>query len=447
VELPDRFRAHVLERAFFADGDRLVLACSGGLDSCTLAHLLRFTPGLPRVELVLAHFDHRMRPESAGDARWLRGLARAWELPLVVGEAQETLASETEARTARYRFLTAVEKDWLLTAHHADDQAETVLFRILRGTGLDGLRGIPERGAGGVLRLLLPFRRAELEVYARRARVPYREDPTNAHPRYARNVIRHELLPRAESAVASGATRSLVRLARLARQEEEAWRSLLPALLAGVLEESGEGRLVISRKALLAYHPAVRARLLRELARKLGCVLDEAGTRAALEFTSSGASGRRSALAGGLVLSREFDRLVLSSGASTGLFGCVELLAPGDGERTFALGERTWRAQWTRRPGANGLWTQAFELDALGFPLKLRGWVQGDRIRLTYGSKKLKKIFAEARVPAGERSLRPVLVDRAERVLWIPGLARSVEAPEGDAGARLTISVTETETG
>jgi tRNA(Ile)-lysidine synthase len=447
VELPDRFRAHVLGRAFFVDGDRLLLACSGGLDSCVLAHLLRFTPGLPRLELVLAHFDHRMRPGSAGDARWLRGLARAWEVPLIVGEAEKPPASEAEARTARYRFLTALKEDWLLTAHHADDQAETVLFRILRGTGLDGLRGIPERGAGGVLRPLLPFRRAELEAYARRARVPYRADPTNAQPRYARNVIRNELLPRAESAVASGATRSLLRLARLARQEEEAWRSLLPTLLAGVLEESGEGRIVISRNALLAFHPAVRARLLRALARRLGCVLEEAGTRAALEFTSSGASGRRSALAGGLVLSREFDRLVLSKGAPPGPFGCVELLAPGEGEGTFALGERTWRARWTRSPAATGLWTQAFDPDALGFPLKHRGWIQGDRMRLTYGSKKLKKIFAEARVPAGERSLRPVLVDCTDRVLWIPGLLRSVEAPESDAGARLTISVTETETG
>jgi tRNA(Ile)-lysidine synthase len=450
VALRERFRAHVLARGFFAEGDRLVLACSGGLDSCVLAHLLRFTPGLPSLQLVLAHFDHRMRRGSAGDALWVRGLARAWDVAVVIRRAQETPGNEADARTARYSALTETKEAesarWLLTAHHADDQAETVLFRVLRGTGLQGLRGIPERGVGGVLRPLLPFRRVELEAYARRWRVPFRADPTNVQTRYARNVIRNELLPRAEAAVASGASRSLVRLARLARQEEEAWRSLLPTLLSGVLEATGEGSLVIDRRGLLGYHPAVRARLLRELSRRLGGALDEAGTRAALEFTSSGASGRRCTLAGGLILSREFDRLVLSTGAPPGPFGCLELAAPGEGEGTFALGGRTWRAQWTRSRPASGLWTQGFDPGSLSFPLKLRGWVHGDRIRMGYGSKKLKKLFAEARVPAAERSLRPVLVDQTDRVLWIPGLARSSDAPEGDAGARLTISVTETET-
>jgi tRNA(Ile)-lysidine synthase len=448
VELRERFVDHVRARAFFAPGDRVLVACSGGLDSCVLVHLLRFTPGLPPLELELAHFDHRMRPGSAGDARWVRGLARAWQLPLVVGVADEIPASEAEARTARYRYLTAVRRDarWLLTAHHADDQAETVLFRILRGTGLEGLGGIPERGAGGILRVLLPFRRAELEAYAARGRVPHRPDPSNRLSHYARNVIRNELLPRAEAAVARGASRSLVRLARLARQEQEAWKSLLPTLLAGVAEPGGAGRTLIDREALNRYHPAVRTRLLRELARRLGTVLDEAGTHAALEFTSSGASGRRCVLAGGLVLSREFDRLVLSAGPSPTSGGCLEIPEAGEGEGTFALEGRTWRAQWTRSSAASGFWKQAFDPGALGFPLLLRSWAPGDRMRMEYGSKKIKKLFAEARVPVGERSRRPLLVDRAGRVLWIPGLARSADAPEAHEGASLTISLTETET-
>jgi tRNA(Ile)-lysidine synthase len=450
VALTERFARHVRERGFFEEGERVVIAYSGGLDSTVLAHFFRFRRALPQLQLILAHFDHRMHAGSAADARWVRGLAAAWELPAVIGEAEGPIRSEAEARTARYAFLAEVRSAkgarWVLTAHHADDQAETVLFRIFRGTGLGGVRGIPERGAGGVLRPLLPFTRAELRAYAEASRIPHRDDPTNRDPRYARNVIRHDILPRAESMVSPGARGSLLRLAAHARREEEAWRSLYPSMLEQVVTESREGRVAMARSALLGYHPGVRARLLREVVRTAGTVLDEAGTRAVLEFTSSGRSGRRVALPGGLILSREFDRLVLTSGVAPQTPEAIVLLGPEEGEGTLALNGRSWRVRWSRSQPAGGFWSQSFSTEVLSFPLRVRGWLAGDRITMNYGSKKLKKLFAEARVPAGERSRRPVLVDRAERVLWVPGVARSVDAPERGVGAVLTISVTESGT-
>jgi tRNA(Ile)-lysidine synthase len=446
--LPDRFRRHVLARGFFEEGDRVVVACSGGLDSTVLTHLLRWAPGVPRLHIAMAHFDHRMRAGSDGESRWVRGLAAAWELPVAVGAATEPPRNEEEARTARYAFLARVRESerarWVLTGHHADDQAETVLFRILRGTGVAGLRGVPEIGPGRVLRPLLPFGREELREYAAWRRVPWLSDPSNLDLRYARNVIRHEILPRAEAGVASGARRSLVRLARLAGGEEEAWRSLYPTLLEKVRATSEPEEIALARSAFLEDHPGVRARLLREVARRMGITLDEAGTRAALEFTSSGASGRRILLPGRLVFSREFDRLVLSRSAAPRESEVLRLSEP-DGRGTFALNGRRWQAEWSCSGPASGHWIQSFGLEGLVVPLELRGWTQGDRIRMSYGSKKLKKLFAEARVPVGERSRRPVLVDGGGRLLWVPGLARSIDAPDVGAGARLTISVTETD--
>jgi tRNA(Ile)-lysidine synthase len=448
MDLVERFTRHVLARGFFDEGDRVVVACSGGLDSSVLAHLLRWSPGLPELGIVLAHFDHRMREGSGGEASWVRGLAAAWEIPMASGAAVEPPRNEEEARTARYAFLSRVRESqharWLLTAHHADDQVETVLFRILRGTGLAGLRGVPEIGAGGVLRPLLPFRREELGEYAGQRRVPFLADPSNLDLRHARNVIRHEILPRAEKGVAAGARHSLLRLARLARTEEMAWRSLYPTLLEGVLATAGPGEIALARPAFLSYHPAVRARLLREVARRAGVTLDEPGTRTALEFTSSGASGRRIFLAGGLVLSREFDRLVLSRGPAPRGSEVLRLTEP-EGSGAFALNGRRWQAEWSCSGPTSGHWTQSFALDGLVVPLELRGWTQGDRIRMSYGSKKLKKLFAEARVPLGERSRRPVLVDGRGLVLWVPGVARSIDARDVGGGARLTISVTETD--
>ena len=395
-----------------------------------LLHLLRFGPGLPRLELVAAHFDHRMRPESGEDALWVGGLARAWEVPMEVGGAEVSLISEEAAREARYAFLEAVRvrtgARWILTAHHADDQAETVLFRIARGTGLAGLRGIPAR-RGVILRPLLSFWREELEAYVRAAGLTPRVDSTNEERRFARNVLRHDVLPKLEVSVAPGARRALVRLARLAAREERAWRALVPGLAEGAILERSADRIVLARSVLLGYPSAVGARVLRVLVRRLGSGLDEAGTRAAVEFTRSGASGRGHSLPGGLMLSREFDRLVLARAIASGPNELLEIGTAGSGEGWFEVDGRRIAARWSLEALVPESLSEheAFASARIVFPLRFRSWRPGDRIRLPYGSKKLKKVLSEARIPVSGRGQVPVLVDGAGRVLWLPGIARA----------------------
>ena len=261
----------------------MVVAVSGGLDSCVLLHLLRFAARPPSLDLVVAHFDHRMRGSSADDALWVGGLCRAWDVPVRVGRADAVLPSEEAARTARYEFLEAVRLEFggrlVLTGHHADDQAETVLFRLLRGTGVRGLGGIPVRREPALFRPLLSFWREELEAYAERARLSWREDPSNREVRYARNALRMRVLPDVERLVASGARRALVRLAGLAREDEAGWESLLPELLRPLGLEEEDGRISVDRVELARLHPAVRARVLRVLVGRMGLTLDETGTR------------------------------------------------------------------------------------------------------------------------------------------------------------------------
>jgi len=200
---------------------RMVVAFSGGLDSCVLLHLLRFG-ATGDAEILVAHFDHAMRRESAADADWVRGLCQAWGLAVTIARAEATLTSEDTARVARYDFLERVRAEEgggrLLTAHHADDQAETVLFRVLRGTGIEGLSGIPTSREPGIIRPLLGFWREELEAYAGAVGLSWRDDASNADLGYARNAIRGSLLPLAETHVARGARRALVRLAGIARE-------------------------------------------------------------------------------------------------------------------------------------------------------------------------------------------------------------------------------------
>ncbi|MYH49624.1 MAG: tRNA lysidine(34) synthetase TilS, partial [Gammaproteobacteria bacterium] len=318
--LAARFRAALAEDGVVAGGGRVLVSLSGGLDSTVLLHLLRFTPGLPPLEVHAAHLDHRMRPGSAEDAHWVKGLARAWGVPLVSRAVARPPANETEARRARYRFLeearTGTGCQWVVTAHHADDQAETVAYRMLRGTGLAGLAGIPRTREPGLYRPLLPFWKRELAAYASASRLRHRTDPTNRSADIPRNVVRRELLPLAEERVAPGARRALHRLARLAEEEIRLWHAVVPTLLAGLGVRRTEEGVSFSRDGYLQCDPLVRARLIRELAAESGASLDARGTALASEFACSGGSGQSIDLPGGAVLSLAYERLVIARAAS-----------------------------------------------------------------------------------------------------------------------------------
>jgi len=338
--LAKRFADHLRRRGGLEDGDAVVVGVSGGVDSVVLLHLLRFGLDRPRLRLVAAHVDHAMRHGSEADAAWVRGLGAAWGVETRGVRLDPAPTTEAEARRRRYAFLEEVRlasgARLSLTAHHADDQAETVLFRVLRGTGIPGLQGIREWRAPALWRPLLPFTRREISEHARATGLSWREDPTNRDP-FARNVIRHRLLPAAER-VAPGARRALAGLAQRAREEEEGWHSLVPTLLtnAGVHREGGA--VSLDAGAFAAYGPAVRARLLRHLARALGSALREAGTRSAVEFSSSGGSGREVQLGGGLTLRRDLGRIVLACGRPEGSPAAVlRIDGPSHGDARLEL--------------------------------------------------------------------------------------------------------------
>jgi tRNA(Ile)-lysidine synthase len=449
TSLPERLRRHLAERPWWPPGGRVVVALSGGLDSLVLLHLLRFTPAGGDVELAAAHFDHGMRPGSRGDARWVAGLCRAWRIPLHEGRAHVPPRSEAQARTLRYGFLDQVRRretsSVVVTAHHADDQVETLLFRLLRGTGPEGLAGIPEWRAPGVGRPLLPFSRAELEGWAAAARLRPREDPTNRERTFARNRVRHELLPLLGS-IHPGARNALERLTRLSGERNRALAHLLAPELEAVVLREGQGELVVDRDGFLARPSPVRTELLRLLLARLGVRLSEAGTEAAGTFMSSGVSGGRVELVGGVVLHREFDafRLVREGSGDegkelepdavprwTGAAGEAGVplsrgTAPGRGR--LRLSARLWEVAWWpgREPGdaedgsSGGTWT-LLRLEAAVGPLRFRGRRPGDRVRLREGTRKLKRLTQELRVPRGTRDELPLLVDGEGTVLWIPG--------------------------
>ncbi|WP_353066501.1 tRNA lysidine(34) synthetase TilS [Tunturibacter psychrotolerans] len=289
------------DRTQIRPGDRICVAISGGADSVALLLTLHAARESLGIGLSAVHVHHGLRGEEADtDQRFVEDLCIALDIPLHlhqasvparVAQTHETI--EEAARNLRYEFfatlLASGHADTILTAHTLDDQAETVLMKILRGAWTEGLSAIHPvitLQKGKILRPFLSSRRADIEAYLTQLNQPWRTDSTNVDTAYTRNKIRHELLPQLRT-YNPNLDQALSNMAELAREEESRWQSeltrILPQLLLPGKPVRGGGRAVsttpgqsavsIELDRLRALDPALRRRVLRAAARQLGARL------------------------------------------------------------------------------------------------------------------------------------------------------------------------------
>jgi tRNA(Ile)-lysidine synthase len=418
-------------------GGRILVAVSGGMDSMALLHALDDAGYAAGV----AHFDHQTRSgASAEDAAFVREVCRRLGAPFflecraVEAEARAAgLSFEAHARRVRYDFLlrTAKEAGYgvIATGHHADDQAETVLMRVLTGCGLDGLTGIaPVRAEDGIriIRPQLGVPRAVIAAWMRAAGHGWREDASNADTVFPRNFVRHELLPLITEKLNPRAAAALCRLADLARVDREALDEYARQETAAVFTpEKG-----IDRRLFGALPEALRRRVLRGLCWRHGSDPDSERLIAAVDFVLEAGTGRQHTLPGGAMLyaGRQKVRFLTPEGETQ------PEEAPLAAGGTHAFG-RLFHVQYAREAPAPDLrrWSapsrQAFDADAVEGPLRVRGRLPGDAFTPLgmRGTRKIQAYYTDEGIPAPDRDRHPLIVDD-DGILWVTGHAAAARA-------------------
>jgi tRNA(Ile)-lysidine synthase len=420
MTLLDDFRRH-LPTLHLPPG-RAVVAVSGGPDSVALVDLLHRTLDLHQLDLVVAHFDHGIHPASARVAEGVRELARSYRLTYEEGQGElGPEAGETAARAARYAWLEATRlrlgAALVMTAHHADDQVETVLMRVLAGSGPAGLAGMAPRH-GTLVRPLLPFRRDAVVRYVRSRGLQVWLDPANRDPRHLRAWLRGDVLP-ALRARLPRVDDALLALGRQAARDRAAWSAALD-LLPGIdfrLERDGFS---VAGRTLSGYDSTLGETVLMAAARRVGCRLGPTRAGRVLRIAARGASGSTVPLGEGWTAEIAFGRLVVSRTESPQAGPWT--LAGARGEGRWGR----WRLRWTVEPAPAHQERSGLTAWMHPVPLRVRSWAAGERLRPLGGTGRrlFVRCFQDARVPRSRRAAWPVLAD-AEGVVWVPGVCRS----------------------
>lgn len=446
--LERRFEETIVRHALIAPGDAVLAAVSGGPDSLALLHLLAARASAWQLRLGIAHLDHGLRAESAREVDFIRRFADRLAVTLhteriEVRDLQRRwrLSLEAAARKARYGFLRQTADrygyDKVALAHHADDNAETLLLNLLRGSGRLGLAGMPALREGRYIRPLIRATRADIMDYLDRCHLSALSDPTNAAPDFLRNRIRHQLIPLLERDYRPGVRAVLARSAEVWRDEEDWIDSLVQRTLEQVVRDRRPGRLALGAAALAALAPAAQRRVVRAGLRLVRSDLRRIGFQhieAIRGLAARSSDGGPLHLPEDVRVQRQGDALVfrrdgigprpegpVAGGGDYGhpMHACGALTVPETGD-SILLSEMEREA--VADPGEAGPRTAFFDGDAVRFPVTVRNFRPGDRFWPlgAGGTQKLKKFFIDNKVPRGRRRRCPLLVSQG-RIVWVAG--------------------------
>lgn len=456
----ERVRAALVAHTMVAPNDRVLVAVSGGPDSLCLLHVLLSLRDQLGFSLHVGHLNHMLRAESSAEASFVAEVARSWGVPVTVETADVRRYHANlhqAARLARYQFLArtarAIEAQAVAVAHTANDQAETVLMHLLRGSGSAGLRGMlavtpwhewamQASGTGPrLIRPLLGITRDAVEQYCTAHGLSPRSDPSNRDQRYTRNRIRHDLLPhlieynpRIIEALGRTATLCATEHEFIERALDDVWPDLT---------RTRPGAIDFDGTVWQRLHPALQREALRRAYRLLGgsntLALDQVEQARALV---EGGVGKRTSLPGGATLTVGYaGHFTIGEPAALDapqIAAESAILEPGGG--VYLAGGWQLRAELRALPMPRPAdrWEVFLDADAVSAGMHVRGRRPADRIRPAGGpgSRRLQDLFVDRRVPQALRNGWPLLVV-GDRIAWVVGLRASQEFVATPASQRV----------
>ena len=433
----------ILERQLLVPGETVIVAVSGGPDSLALMHLLATLAPELNVSIHVVHIHHGLRPEASAEALVVKKWSIARGLPVTVCRVnvgaivQKMQCSiQVAARVARYqallRIASRVGATVIATGHHRDDRVETVLLRLLAGSGLDGLKGIPiSRVLTPTVRVVRPLfmcSRIEIEAYCEELGFTPLLDPSNQKLVYARNRVRLRLLPFLEQEFGMHIRRTLAKTAELLADDSALLETETQKAYRNVAFQGEPHEVVLQLDSLGALPQALQRRVIRQAlwtvgATRVGLVhLDQV-----LAVTHSSSPSARCSLSGDIVAHREYNRLYLGQRKPKKEVESVGIPLQIPGKTYLPWCDRCLEAQLisvTETHLPLRYKEEAYlAYETLIMPLSVRPRLAGDRIQLlgSPGSRKLKKILADKKIPQDLRSQVPLVVSEGV-IVWVAGV-------------------------
>ncbi len=410
-------------------GDKIILAVSGGIDSMVLLDLLHGMSRQAEITLCIAHFNHRLRgKESDGDEAFVRSSALAYGLECHVRRTDSAdpprHSVQETARDDRYAFFSELRQsigfDRIATAHHADDNAETILMNFFRGSGARGLSGIPPlREDMGVIRPLLAAFRTDIEAYAAERHIRHREDSSNIKTDYVRNFIRHTLMPQIRDCVNPNLAATVTRNAELFRSLHLHISEEIGENLSSVIIRRNDREMILDLNRLLSSDLFLRESILHRLAGDFSRREIDSGSVIVILGVAEGETGGSAALREGITVTRDRDRLLfLKNPARRSPYR--HIVRPG---LLYEFDDFSFKAEAVDSASISAdPNTEFVDASLLGEELLLRPWREGDWfVPLGMGDrKKLSDFFVDIKVPLFSKNSIPLLVSDGE-IVWVCG--------------------------
>lgn len=450
ISFTESVKAAIAEHRMIERGSTVVVGVSGGPDSVALMNVLNSLASELDFKVVVVHMDHALREDSSADADFTAAAAahlglqcRIKRVNVKVIAADRSVSVEEAGRVARYEFFAEVAAEFdaskIATAHHLDDEIETFFLRLFRGSSIQGMQGI-RPVYDRVIRPFIRTTRVQILDFLHMSGIEYRSDPTNLETNIDRNFIRGRVLPCIRERFPNYG-KPLERTMELIRQEDR--------FIAQIAERVCEDTVTVDKLALSLNltrlrkaNPVIVSRvILSALHKMLGpqVRLGRVHVRSVEKLLYSEKPSGFVVLPGGLKVRRSYDQMLISLEPQEKLEHAYQTQITGPGIYQLPPSPTKIRIQLSSRgildpKSADGKRRAFFDADSAAFPMTLRNTVPGDRLNLwgMEGSRKVKKIFIDLKVPREQRKLIPLLVKDSE-ILWIAGVRRGSGAGVTDS--------------